>query len=581
MNGTSPIFIFLMLLPLAGVAKPFGDPAAIRGGVLTIHSKEFPESFNLYINPSVDASDVFNLVYDSLLDLDPETLEFEPLIASSWTISPDKKTFTFRIDPRAKWADGVKVTAGDVKFTIDTIMNKSNLTSVQRISFSRFEEPVVEDDHTVVFKAKFVHFLNFANLASLNILPGHIYKGKDFNKSFNLALPCPSGPYALSEVKEGRYYILTRRTDYWGDILPARYHMYNFNRIEYKIIRDSSVAFEAFKKGEFDILTLTYDITPERWFTETSSEKFRKNWIIKQKIYNHLPRGFRGIALNMRKRIFQDVRVRQALFMLLDREMIINKIMYGFYRPLNSYWPSISDNKPIPYDPGKARDLLRLAGYDKLDSSGYLINGRGERLEFTILSRMDEEAEKYLTYYVQACRQAGVKVNLELTSWATLIKKSADYNFDALSIGFLTSLFDDPEQLWHSRHINDSMGSNFPGYHNRRVDALVDSLAFNFNHSDRNAIVARIDHIIYPEVPYLLTWDIDYFPVFYRNAFGKPKTALPKFGRLYSYDLNTEIISYWWYDPGKIKRLQEAMSSGKALDKEPEELRYDELAGKK
>ncbi len=578
MNRIIPFTLFLFLLPLAGAAKAagFGDPAAVRGGTFTTHKTEFPESFNFYINPAVDASDAFNLVYDTLLDVDPDTLDFEPLVASSWTVSTDKKTFTFRIDPRARWADGTKITARDVKFTFDTIMDKRNMTSVQRIFFYRFEEPMVIGDGTIVFKAKSVHYLNFANLAKLNILPMHIYEGQDFNKSFNLVLPCPSGPYALSEVKEGRYYILSRRGDYWGDILPARAHMFNFDRIMYKIIRDPNVAFEAFKKGEFDALTSTIDITPRRWFTETSSLKFLNNWIIKQKLYNHYPRGFRGIALNMRKKIFQDIRVRKALFMLFDRKTIIDKMMYGFVKPLDSYYPDKSVNAPVPYDPAGARDLLRLAGYDKLDNNGYLVNGRGERLEFTILSRQDEDAEKFMTYYAEACKQSGVKVDLYLTSWATLLKMVDSYEFDAVAIGWASTIFDDPEQLWHSRHIGEQGGSNLPGYKNKRVDALVDAFGQAFGAAERDGILARMDHIIYPEIPYILTWEIDFFPVIYRNVFGKPKEGVPRVGRMYTDDLDIEMISYWWYDPEKVKKLGQAEASGQALPGEPEELHYYE-----
>ena len=573
--------LLLLLVPLSAAAFS-GDPAAVRGGTLTINKQEFPKSFNLYINPSVDASDVFNLVYDTLLDIDPDTLEFEPLIARSWTISADKKTFIFKIDKGARWSDGMPITAFDVKFTYDVIMNTNNMTSVQRIFFSRFEEPIVLDDYTIKFRVKFVHYLNFSNLAGLNILPRHIFEGKDFNKSFNMVLPCSSGPYELTEVKEGRFYILSKSANYWAENLPSRVHMFNFDKIEYKIIRDNNISFEAFKRGDFDVYTSTgpNQITPKRWFTETDGEIFQKNWVIKQKIYSHFIRGFRGLALNMRRPLFADLRVRTALSMLLDRETIIDKILYGFEKPINSYWPSISDNYPIPYDPAKAEELLTLAGYDRLDRDGYLMNKRGSRLEFTILSRQDDETVKYLTLYVQSCRKAGVKVNLELTSWSSLLKKADDYNFDAVNIGWQSSIFDDPEQLWHSRHIVDVAGNNLPGYKNSRVDTLIDSLAGIFSVRVRNSVIAQIDKIIYPESPYILFWDYDFYPLFYKNEFGKPKTVVSRIGKFYYYNIDIQIISYWWYDPVKVRTLKDAEKMGKALPPEPLLVRYDELAKK-
>ncbi len=569
------LFISLLLLVPALADAWIGDPAAVRGGTLTLHTSEFPASFNLFVNNDADVAVVFGLVYDTLLDMDPDTKEFEPLIASSWSISKDLKTFTFRIDPRARWSDGQPITALDVSFTYDLIMDPKNRTSVMRLYYSRFEKPVVIDDHTIQFRAKTVHFGNFVQLATFNVLPKHLFEGKDFNKSFNMQLPGSSGPYMLSGVRDGRFYTLTRRNDYWADILPNRMHLFNFDRVVFKIVRDDNIAFESFKKGDFDVFTY---VTPRRWTTQTDSEKFQKNWIIKQKIHNHLPRGFSGLAINMRKNIFKDVRVREALSMLLDRKTIIDKLQYGMAVPLNSYWPDFGNNPPIPYDPAQAEKLLRHAGYDRLDSSGYLVNGKGERLEFSILAIMDETMEKYLTIYAQSCRNAGVKVNLDLTSGATMFKRMEQYDFDMIAMGWTSVLFEDPEQLWHSKHTNEIGGSNLPCYGNPEVDRLIEEMQRVFDEGEREKIIRRIDALIYPDVPYILFWWRNYYMVFYKNCFGMPKTVVSKYGSpIGSSNIEVEIISYWWYDPLKVKRLSEAGKKGAALPAEPEEIYFDKL----
>jgi microcin C transport system substrate-binding protein len=332
-------------------------------GQLTLHTSEFPMSFNYYVNNAADAAEVFELIYDSLMELDPNTLEFKPLIAEKWSVSPDKKTFTIEIDPRAKWADGKPITTADVKFTYDTIMEPKNLTSVMRLFISRFNPPQVIDERKIIFTAKTVHYNNLVSLAGFSIIPKHLFEGKDFNKAFNLALPPGSGPYTLSEVKEGRYYTLTRRKDYWADVLPHHRATYNFAKIKYKVMSQDS-AFEAFKKGDFDI----YDeINPKRWVKETNTEHFKKNWIVKQKIYNYAPRGFYGLALNIRNPIFADSKVRKALFYLLDREYITKTIRFNQEKPLSSYWRSLYGSQPsnyeVKYNPQKAKELLQKAGY--------------------------------------------------------------------------------------------------------------------------------------------------------------------------------------------------------------------------
>ncbi len=550
--------------------EPFGSEKAIRGGSITLHTSEFPKSFNYYINNAVDSSIVFGMVYESLLELHPETLEFMPLLAKSWSISKDKKTFIFKLDERAKWADGKPVTAGDVLFTYNVIMNPSNLTSVQRIFLSRFEKPEILSERKIKFKAKTIHYNNFITLAGLSILPKHLFEGKIFNRDFNNNLPAGSGPYILSEVKEGRYYILRRRNDYWGDILPHHRGMYNFDSIKFKVIKNDNVAFEAFKKGEFDIFT---SITAKRWVMETNSIHFQKNWILRKKIYNYHPQGFSGIALNMRKPFFQDKRVRLALFMLLNREELIKNLMYNEYKPLDTYCSSIVKKPPEPlvrFDPEKAKKLLKEAGFDRVDEGGYLVNKNGERLEFKI-NYVSEAFEKHLTSYVETCKKSGVKINLEILSWATLLKRLENYDFDAITIGWSASLFDDPEQLWHSRHADEVGGNNLPAYKNPEVDRLIELLPPIFDTQKRNEIIKKIDRILYKDVPYILFWQADYHRIFYKPVFGMPKTYLSKYGSIY------EFLVYWWIDPEKQKKYKEAVRKRESLPPEDVEIFYDGL----
>lgn len=546
-------------------------PKAVDTGQLTLHTSEFPKSFNAYVNNSTDASQVFNLVYATLMELDDETLEYQPLIAESWNISPDQKEITVKISPAAEWSDGVPITAEDVRFTYDVIMNPENLTSVMRMYVGRLDPPEVIDEHTVKFYAKTVHYKNLEVVAGFNILPKHLMEGKDFNKEFNMSLPGGSGPYDLTEVKEGRYYVLTRKADYWADDLPHRQGTYNFKRIRFRIM-NPVVAFEAFKKGEFDIFT---EITAKRWMKDTDSEHFEKNWLIRQKIYNYAPRGFQGLALNTRRPLLQDLRIRRALAHLLNREMILDKILYGEYQPLTSYWPYLYEkdeesNPLLEFNPNLARNLLQEAGYDRLDQAGYLVNSAGRRLELTI-AYVSEESEKFLTVFIEDCKKIGVKVDLERYSWATLIKRIDQYEFDAVMIGWSGTLFPDPEQLWHSRHIDAPGGSNLPGYQNPEVDRMIDSLPGIYDPMKRAEIIKAIDRIIYQDIPYLLFWEADYSRVFYKNIFGRPETVFSKYG--------SGIIKHWWIDPEKAERYEQAVKSRQALPAEPVEIYYDDYAG--
>lgn len=583
MRTNKRIFIFgiltVIILSLAAGSltarseKPLGDPKAKAGGQISIVTYDFPKSFNYYVSNASDSALVFGLVYESLAEINPETLEFMPLLAESWTISPDKQTFTIKMNKNARWADDRPVTAEDLKFTYDCIMDEKNMTSVQRMSMSRFDPPRLIDKYAIKFHAKFVHFNNLVTLLTTQVLPKHLFQGKDFNKAFNMSLPPGSGPYLLSEVKEGRYYVLQRHKS-WSDGLIRHKGLGNFNKIKFKVIDNEDMAFEAFKKGEFDLFV---ENTAKRWVNETNSQKFKMNWIVKRKVYNHSPQGFQGIALNMRRAPFNNLQVRRAVFHLLDREKLLEKLMFNQYTPLRSYWPSINynpvKNEPVDYNPAKARELLAQAGYKKLDSEGYLVNDKGGRLEFTILYS-SQGMERHYTVFKEDCRKAGIKVNLELLSWATLLKRADEFNYDAISMAWSASLFDDPEQLWHSRHAQEAGGSNLPGYKNKEVDRLIDSMAPMFDAGKRNGVIKRIDAILYRETPYVLQWGAGYVRVYYRNVFGMPKTVFSRIGDW------SDALVYWWYDPAKGKALKEAEQKNKALPREPVVVNYDKIAGK-
>jgi microcin C transport system substrate-binding protein len=257
----------------------------------------------------------------------------------------------------------------------------------------------------------------------------------------------------------------------------------------------------------------------------------------------------------------------------MDRKAIIEKLEFDQYLPLSSYWPSLygsdSTNPEIVYNPVKAKQLLSQAGYNQLDQNGFLTNAGGERVEFTI-SYANEPYEKHMTLFADSCKQAGVKVNLERISWATLIKKMDEYKFDTVMIGWSGALFGEPEQLWHSKHAEEIGGSNLAGYKNPEVDRLIDSMPLIFDVNERNKIIKKIDSIIYRDFPYLLFWWRNHSTIFYKNIFAMPKTVLPKYS-------SGGIIRNWRFDPEKVKKYEAALKKKEALPEVPVEVYYDQV----
>ena len=161
-------------------ANPIASPYAVVGGEMSIFAGQYPKSLNYYLDNNTFTAEVFGALFETLLSMNPITLEYEPGLAEKWSISDDKKTFTFTIDKRARWSDGRPITTADVKWTFDAIVNPKNLTGPHKVSLERFESPVVIDPQTIRFTAKDVHWVNLGAAGGFHILPKHVFENRDF-----------------------------------------------------------------------------------------------------------------------------------------------------------------------------------------------------------------------------------------------------------------------------------------------------------------------------------------------------------------------------------------------------------------
>ena len=558
--------------PVMRNLDPLANPLATKGGRIRIYAHQFPKSLNYYLDQFSTTARIFTSLYEPLCSYHPVTLETMPHLAKEWKISSDKKKFTFYLDPNASWSDGKPVTSDDVLFTYQTIMDKKNNTASFRISLSRFLEPKKIDDRTIEFEAKEVHWNNFNDVASsIFILPKHYFEGKDFNKE-NFEFPIVSGPYRLVEAKKNRYVKLERRGDWWQRAYPFAKHRYNFDQLVYKVYNEEPVALAAFKKGDIDIYPV---YTAAVWVEQAKGEAFDKNWIAKQRIFNRKPVGFQGWALNIRREIFSDKRVRKAIAHLVDRKTMIDKLAFGEYDETNSYFPDYylslekNPNDPISYSPEKARALLAEAGW-KPNQNG-ILEKNGKVFQFTILDR-DRRSEKYFTVFLERAKDLGIQATIETTDLAAWSARIDQYDFDMTWAAWGSGIFKDPEAQWHSKYADEPSGHNLPGLKLAEVDKLIDKQKVEFDLLKRDEIVKQIDQLVYKETPYVLLWHLSNIRLLYWRKFGTTEKPLGIYG---SEDF---AIDYWYYDQNLNKTLNEAIAKKNSLDPLPGEIR---LSGSK
>lgn len=549
------------------LSSEFAEP----GGKISQYASQYPKSFNVQIDNNVLSREIFRLMYEQLLTTNPITLEDEPGLASRWEISADKKSFTFHLNPEAKWSDGKPITAGDVKWSFEAAKKPENLTGPLQTILRRLIRCEVIDERTVRIVSSEVHWKNLLACSSFYILPSHWWKDQDFNK-VNFEFPIVSGPYRLGEVEEPHYVRMEKRNDYWNAESPSMKGLMNFDTIEYRFYSQRDIAYEAFKKGEFDVFAV---YTSNRWVKETSGERFDKNWIVKQSVHNRQPVGFQGFAMNLRRKPYDDRRVRLALAHLLDRERMNRTIMHNQYILTKSYWPDLWDaehpcpNQLIDFNIDKARALLKEAGWVVNQKTGKLEKD-GKAFVMKFLTR-DPSTNKFLLIYKEALNDVGIDLVIDQKDWSAWGRDMELFNFDITWASWGAATIKDAEPMWSSEAADIKQSNNITGFKNKEVDELLDQMKEMFNVAERHDVIRKIDKIIFDESPYVLLWHIDYTRLLYWNKFGMPDHVLGKYTDEWS------SVDYWWADQFQMDDLKAARKSDEELPAPPRDVYFDKV----
>lgn len=563
-------------LPPAGAAAedrpdPIASPHAVPGGRLVYAAGPFPRSLNPYLDNNTFSFQVFGALYETLLDSDPLTADHAPGLARRWEISDDKLVFTFHLDPLAQWSDGRPLTAGDVKWTFDRIMDPASQTGPHKVALQTFTNipPQVLDDRTIRFTAGEAHWRNLAAAGGFEVLPRHVFDGQDFNR-INTSFPVVSGPYRLAAVSEGLSLTLERRTNWWAQSRLASRGRHNFQTVVYRFFAEQDNAFDALLKGEIDVYPV---YRAAIWTKRAQGRKFDLNWIVRRRVRNHRPIGFQGFAMNMRRPPFDDRRVRQAFAHLLDRERMNATLMDNEYFLHRSYFEDLYDaghpcaNPEYPFDPSKACRLLDEADW-RYDPATGLRRRDGLPLRFSFLTR-DESTDKFLVLYSEDLRRAGIEMKIERKDQAAWTRDMDAFNFDMTWLSWSGGLFKDPESQWASSEAGRNGSNNIPGFRDEMVDQLIEAQKGIFDLQERHAICRRIDRILTEQVPYVLLWNTDTTRLLYWDKFGTPPTVLSKYGD------ERSLLVYWWHDADSAAELEEAVRNGAMLPPRPALVDFD------
>ena len=548
----------------------YTNPDAPKGGTLRLAGLNGFDSLNPFI-PKGNAADQIGLIYDTLTyhSADEPFTEYG-LLAERIEKADDNSFVRFYLNPKARFNDGESVTAEDVLFTFNTLLEKGH--PLYRHYYADVASVVIENPLQVRFDFKHTENRELPLiLGQLQILPKHWWAERDFSKT-NLEAPLGSGPYRLVRVDAGRSLRYERVDNWWAADLPVSRGLYNFDKIHIDYYRDMSVALEAFKAGQFDF---NLEYSAKDWATGYNSPALRSGKIIKKDIKNHNPVGMQGFTFNIRKKMFQDQRVREAIGLLFDFEWTNKQLFYSSYIRTQSFFanselaasglPSAEElaileplrgsipeqvfteqyHTPVSDGSGIIRKR-RLEAWRLLQEAGYsiendrMINADGEPLEFEFIIAQ-ANLERVLLPFKRNLAELGIEMTIRRTDVSQYINRMRSRDFDMTSSIWSQSNSPGNEQrdFWHSSSVDNPGSRNFIGLKDPAIDTLVEGLinapsrASLINYARALDRVLLWGHYVIPNY-YIDTWRIAHWQ----------HLAQPQQAPLYDYGLMT-----WWIKP--------------------------------
>ncbi|WP_460060630.1 extracellular solute-binding protein [Pseudomonas sp. S2_A05] len=556
------------------------NPQAPKGGTLRVMAFGTFDTVNPYTFKGTSPVTTANFLQYGINELNEPLMvgtgQYSPsgdepassygLIAQSVEYSEDRSWVVFNLRPEARFHDGAPITAYDVAFSYRTLLKdghplyRTALQEVLRVDILNKQRI------RFVFKRSGNPLL-ILRLGELPVLPQHYWKDRDF-KATTFEPPLGSGPYRITTVTPGRQLIFERVKDYWGKDLPVNRGKYNFDRMEVEFYRDSDVAFEAFKAGEFDIYI---EHQAKNWVNGYNFPAVRRGEVIKVQIPHQIPTQTQGLFMNSRRATFADVRTREALGLMFDFEWTNRALFSDAYKRTSSYYPNsefTASGLPVghewlmlkPYkeqlparlftEPftlpktdgrGIPRETMRKA-LALLAEAGWKLHGQrlqdkdGQPLRFELLL-VNPSLERLYQPYIENLNSIGIDARLRTVDRAQYKQRLDQFDFDMISMTLGQTLSPGLEQwqYFHSSQVNVKGSKNYAGIANPVVDHLLEQLLAARTRDEQVAAGKALDRVLLWQHYSIPNWYLNYHRLAYRNRLAFVTTPPYTLG-----------LSAWW-----------------------------------
>ncbi len=562
------------------------NPNAPKGGDVKLATTGSFDSFNGFIIKGEAAAGIGG-IYDTLLvsSADEAFTEYG-LLAETVETPQDRSWVQFVLRKEARWHDGKPITADDVIWTFNTLIEKGQ--PFYRFYYGSIERAEKIDERTVKFTFKPGENRELPLImGQIAVLPKHYWQDRDFSKT-TLKPPLGSGAYKIDSFEPGRFVKYKRVADYWGRNLPVNVGKDNFDTMRYDYYRDATVQVEAFKAGEFDYRS---ENASKSWATAYDFPALDKGLVIKEEIKHNRGSGMQGYIYNTRRVLFSDPKVRQALAYAFDFEWSNRNLFYSQYKRTRSYFDNseltakglpgadelailtpyrgrIPDeiftaeyNPPRTKGDGRIRTNLK-AGDALLKEAGWIIKDKkrvhsetGQVLEFEIML-VSPALERVTLPMIKNLERLGVKARVRTVDTAQYLRRLETFDFDVITFVFGQSLSPGNEQrgYWGGEAAGQNGSRNFIGIKDPVIDELIEKLIAA---PDRKSLIAHtraLDRVLQWGHYVIPHWHLDYDRLVFWNKFQRPETT----------PLRGVQFSTWWVNTQSADKTEQAPKSLKA-----------------
>lgn len=589
----------------AGQAFDHANPDAPKGGTVRLASFGAFTKFNP-VSMSGRSAPELGLIFETLMsgssDIDEHFSQYG-LLAESVELADDRMSVTYYLNKNATFSDGSPVTSDDVVFSYNLI-NEPGYNPAMRSYFKDIKQAVKVDKNTV--RVEFAVYNQELPLITgqVSILPKHVYgaEGKNFDKDFDNVIPVGSGPYVVDKFDKSKFITYKRTPNYWGKNIAVNKGRYNFDTVKFNIFTDMLALRENVKAGNIDAAMV---MVAKDWVKFYTGDKIEKNHITKTTFPSKRVAGMQGFAFNLRRPIFQDIKLRKVIATLMDFEYMNANMFYNQYTRLTNYFDNNKEMMSRGPATGNEKKILQelrskhgkkfvpltsitkgpqVLGYDKagkplpialrikganmmLDKMGWKFDKEagvrkkdGVELKFSFLIH-DQNWVRIVNAYKNNLTQAGIKVDYQLVQPAEYVQKGIKYDYDIVTQSFGLGMSPGNEQrsYWTSEAAETEGENNICGITNPAIDEVVEKLIASKTRIELVEYTHVLDRILCANYYMVPQWYLDKDRFVYWNKFSGPKINAGK-----SYII-TNFLNWWWYDEAKAANLKSAIATGTAI----------------